>query len=116
MEKITAFERRKNRVRFAIKQKGSGRIRLCVNRSERHIEAQLIDDKKAITLAAASSKEKDFKAKGSTVEGAKLVGQMIAERALKAEVKEVVFDRGAFKFHGRIKALAAASREAGLSF
>ncbi|MBE6446454.1 MAG: 50S ribosomal protein L18 [Alphaproteobacteria bacterium] len=116
MEKITAFERRKNRVRFAIKQKGSGRIRLCVNRSERHIEAQLIDDKKAITLVAASSKEKDFKAKGSTVDGAKLVGQMIAERALKAKVKEVVFDRGAYKFHGRIKALAEAAREAGLSF
>ncbi len=116
MEKITAFERRKNRVRFAIKQKGSGRIRLCVNRSERHIEAQLIDDKKAITLVAASSKEKDFKAKGSTVDGAKLVGQMIAERALKAKVKEVVFDRGAYKFHGRIKDLAEAAREAGLSF
>ena len=94
MEKITAFERRKNRVRFAIKQKGSGRIRLCVNRSERHIEAQLIDDKKAITLAAASSKEKDFKAKGSTVEGAKLIGQMIAERALKN--KHVLEDNSTF--------------------
>ena len=116
MEKITTFERRKNRVRFAIKQKSAGRIRLCINRSERHIEAQLIDDKKAITLAAASSKEKGFKAKGSSVEGAKLVGQMIAERALKAKIKEVVFDRGAFKFHGRIKALAEAAREAGLSF
>ena len=78
MEKITAFERRKNRVRFAIKQKGAGRIRLCINRSERHIEAQLIDDRKAITLASASSKEKDFKAKGSSVEGAKLVGSIVA--------------------------------------
>ena len=116
MKKITTFERRQNRVRFALKQKSNGRVRLCVNRSERHIEAQLIDDRKQITLASASSKEKDFKAKGSSMEGAKLVGQLIAERALKAKIKEVAFDRGAFKFHGRIKALAEAAREAGLSF
>lgn len=116
MKKVSSFERRQNRVRFAIKQKADGRIRLSVNRSERHIEAQLIDDKKGITLAAASSKEKDFKEKGSSIKGATLLGKTIAERALKAGIKEVVFDRGAFQFHGRIKALAEAAREAGLSF
>ncbi len=76
----------------------------------------MIDDKKGITLAAASSKEKGFKEKGSSIKGATLLGKTIAERALKAKIKEVVFDRGAFKFHGRIKALAEAAREAGLSF
>ena len=116
MKKVSSFERRQNRVRFAIKQKADGRIRLSVNRSARHIEAQLIDDKKGITLAAASSKEKDFKEKGSSIVGATKLGKLIAERALKAGVKEVVFDRGAFQFHGRIKALAEAAREAGLSF
>ncbi len=116
MKKITSFERRKNRVRFALKQKSAGRIRLSVNRSERHIEAQLIDDKKGMTLVCASSKEKDFKEKGSSVAGATLLGKLIAERALKAGIKEVVYDRGAYKFHGRIKALAEAAREAGLSF
>lgn len=116
MKKITSFERRKNRVRFALKQKSAGRIRLSVNRSERHVEAQLIDDKKGMTLVCASSKEKDFKEKGSSVAGATLLGKLIAERALKAGIKEVVYDRGAYKFHGRIKALAEAAREAGLSF
>ena len=115
MKKITSFERRKNRVRFALKQK-SDRPRLSVNRSERHIEAQLIDDKKGVTLVSASSKEKTFKEKGSSVAGATLLGKLIAERALKAGIKEVVYDRGAYKFHGRIKALAEAAREAGLSF
>ena len=116
MKKVSSFERRQKRVRFAIKQNAAGRIRLSVNRSERHIEAQLIDDKKGITLVAASSKEKGFKEKGSSIAGATLLGKTIAERALKAKIKEVVFDRGAFKFHGRIKALAEAAREAGLSF
>ena len=116
MKKVSSFERRQARVRFAIKQNSAGRIRLSINRTERHIEAQLIDDKKGITLAAASSKEKDFKEKGSSVVGATLLGKTIAERALKAGIKKVVFDRGAFKFHGRIKALAEAAREAGLSF
>ena len=111
MKKVSSFERRQARVRFAIKQNAAGRIRLSVNRTERHIEAQLIDDKKGITLAAASSKEKGFKEKGSSVKGAELLGKTIAERALKAGVKEVVFVRGAFKFHGRIKALAEANKE-----
>ena len=96
MKKVSSFERRQARVRFAIKQNAAGRVRLSVNRSERHIEAQLIDDKKGITLAAASSKEKGFKEKGSSVAGATLLGKTIAERALKAGIKEVVFDRGAF--------------------
>ena len=116
MKKVSSFDRRLARVRFAIRQNGAGRVRLSVNRTERHIEAQLIDDKKGITLAAASSKEKDFKEKGSSIVGATKLGKIIAERALKAGIKEVVFDRGAFQFHGRIKALAEAAREAGLSF
>ena len=115
MKKVSALERRQARVRFAIKQK-AGRVRLSVHPTGCHIEAQVIDDKKGITLAAASSKEKDFKEKGSSVAGATLLGKIIAERALNAGVKEVVFDRGACQFHGRIKALAEAAREAGLSF
>jgi len=111
------FARRKQRVRRVIKQ--HGRVRLSVFRSGKHIYAQLIDDSKGVTLAAASSLDKDVKGKiksTSTVEAAKSVGQLIAQKAQKANVKEVVFDRGGYLFHGRVKALADAAREAGLQF
>jgi large subunit ribosomal protein L18 len=87
-----------------------------VHRSEKNIYAQIIDDKAGKTLVSASSKDKEIKAKGATVAGATEVGKLVAERALKAGIKEVVFDRGGYLFHGRIKAIADAAREAGLSF
>jgi large subunit ribosomal protein L18 len=111
------FVRRQSRVRHAVKK--HGRIRLSVFRSGKHIYAQLIDDSKGETLSAASSLDKDIKGKlksTSTIEAAKLVGQLIAQKAEKVKVKEVVFDRGGYLFHGRVKALADAAREAGLSF
>ena len=113
------FERRKKRTRYAIKQKAGGRVRLSVFRSGKHIYAQLIDDSKGQTLASASSLDKDVQSKlksTSTVEAAKSVGELIAKKAQKVNVKEVVFDRGGYIFHGRVKALADAAREHGLSF
>lgn len=108
--------RRKSRVRYAIKMKAYGRPRLSVYRSDKNIYAQVIDDSQSRTLAAASTKDKEITAKGSTVAGAAAVGKLVAERALKAGVKEVVFDRGGYMYHGRIKAIAEAAREAGLDF
>ena len=111
--------RRKNRTRFAVKAAAHGRARLSVHRSGRHIYAQIIKDEDGITLAAASSVDADVKGKakdGSTKDAAAQVGKLLAERATKAGVKEVVFDRGQYLYHGRIKALADAAREAGLSF
>lgn len=93
--------------------------RLAVYRSTKHIYAQIIDDQKHITLAAASSNDKDLKTKlghGGNIEAAKLVGETIAKKALKAGVKSIVFDRGGFLYHGRVAALADAAREAGLEF
>lgn len=113
------FERRQRRVRYALRQRASGRVRLSVFRSGKHIYAQIIDDAKGVTLAAASTLDAEVKggAKStSTVEAAKSVGALIAKRAKEAKVTEVVFDRGGFLFHGRIKALADAAREGGLSF
>ena len=109
--------RRRERLRFQLRQKSHGRPRLSVFRSGRHIYAQIIEDANGKTLAAASSVDADGKAKkGSTKEAAAQVGKLLAERATKVGVKEVVFDRGAYLYHGRIKALADAAREAGLSF
>ena len=116
MKNIEQFNRRKARVRYALKTKAAGRLRLSVHRSERNIYAQIIDDKAGKTLISASSKDKEIKAKGATVAGATEVGKLVAKRALKAGIKEVVFDRGGYMFHGRIKAIAEAAREAGLSF
>ncbi len=116
MKNIEQFERRKARVRYALKTKAAGRVRLSVHRSEKNIYAQIIDDKSGKTLVSASSKDKEITAKGSTVAGAAAVGQLIAARAQQAGIKEVVFDRGGYLFHGRIKAIAEAAREAGLSF
>lgn len=93
--------------------------RLAVYRSTKHIYAQLIDDVKGVTIASASSVDKDLKAKlshGGNIESAKAVGEAIAKKALKAGVKDVVFDRGGFLYHGRVAALADAAREAGLNF
>jgi large subunit ribosomal protein L18 len=110
--------RRRARTRFSVKAAAHGRPRLSVFRSGRHIYAQVIADEDGKTLAAASSVDTDLKGKtkGSTKEGAAQVGKLLAERAVKAGVTAVVFDRGAYMFHGRIKALADAAREAGLSF
>ncbi|MBS0243753.1 MAG: 50S ribosomal protein L18 [Proteobacteria bacterium] len=107
------------RVRRALKKVASDRPRLSVYRSSMHIYAQVIDDSQGKTVAAASSIDRELKAslkKGTDKAAAAVVGKLIAERALKAGIKEVVFDRGAYKYHGRVKALADAAREGGLSF
>ncbi|MGL4847412.1 MAG: 50S ribosomal protein L18 [Clostridium sp.] len=92
------------------------RPRLSVYRSEKNIYAQIIDDINAITLVSASSLEKDFSAKGGNKEGAKLVGEAVAKKALEKGLTEVVFDRGGYVYHGRVQALAEGAREAGLKF
>lgn len=92
------------------------RPRLSVYRSEKNIYAQIIDDVNAVTLVSASSLDKDFSAKGGNKEGAKLVGEMIAKKALDKGVNEVVFDRGGYIYHGRVQQLAEAARETGLKF
>jgi large subunit ribosomal protein L18 len=116
-QKLSPFERRRRRVRTQISRKAGGRPRLSVHRSNQHIYAQVIDDAAGRTLAAASSVEKDFAGKtGATVDAASEVGRRLAERAKAAGVTAVVFDRGGFLFHGRVKALADAAREGGLEF
>jgi large subunit ribosomal protein L18 len=117
MAHLSLFERRRRRVRTALKARASGKPRLSVHRSGRHIYAQVIDDAAGTTLAAASTLDKDIKGKtGATKDGAAAVGKAVAERAKKAGVSTVVFDRGGFLFHGRVKALADAAREGGLEF
>ena len=117
MAKLSLFDRRRRRVRSALRARAAGKPRLSVHRSGRHIYAQVIDDAAGVTLAAASSLDKDLKGKtGATKNGAAAVGKTLAERAKKAGVSSVVFDRGAFLFHGRVKALADAAREGGLEF
>jgi large subunit ribosomal protein L18 len=111
--------KRAERIRRSLKKVSGSRPRLSVHRSSKNIYAQVIDDVKGHTLAAASSLEKDLKGSiktGADTAAAAAVGKLIAERAVKAGVKEVVFDRGAYIYHGRIKALAEAAREGGLSF
>lgn len=113
------FIRRRKRVRAGLRRRAKNRLRLTVFRSGRHIYAQIIDDSKGQTLAAASSLDKDLKSKGKIGSGkdvAGVVGNLIASRAKEVGVNEVVFDRGAYLYHGRVKALAEAAREAGLSF
>ena len=112
-------DRRKARVRRSLKQNAKGRPRLSVFRSSKHIYVQLINDATGQTLAAASTLEKDVKGRlktGADQAAAKEVGKLIAERAVKAGIKDVVFDRGSYMYHGRIKALADAAREGGLNF
>jgi large subunit ribosomal protein L18 len=112
------FERRKERTRR--KLRSQGRIRLSVYRSKQHIYAQIIDDEKQITLAHAATTEKEVANKlknlTSNIAAAKEVGALIADRAKKANVETVVFDRGGYLYHGRVKALAEAARENGLLF
>ena len=112
------FDRRKRRLRTKLKRLTT-RPRLSVHRSDRHIYAQVIDDIAGKTLAAASSLEKDLRASlktGGDIAAAKEVGKLVATRAVAAGVTTVVFDRGGYLFHGRVKALADAARECGLSF
>ncbi|TAJ27459.1 MAG: 50S ribosomal protein L18 [Reyranella sp.] len=113
------FARRQRRTRYALRQAAGGRPRLSVFRSGKHIYAQVIDDRQGLTLAAASSLDKDVKGKlktGADKGAAVEVGKLIAARAIAAGVKEVIFDRGGYIYHGRIAALATAAREGGLSF
>ena len=111
------FSRRQKRARFKLTSHAYGRPRLSVFRSGRHIYAQVIDDRGHATLAAASTNEKDGKVEKTwNKDAASSVGKKIAERALAAGVKQVVFDRGGYIYHGRIKALADAAREGGLEF
>ena len=117
--KLEALDRRKARVRRAIKAAANGRLRLSVFRSSKQIYAQVIDDANGVTLAAASTVDKDLKGKlktGADVAAATAVGKLVAERAVKAGVKAIVFDRGSYMYHGRVKALADAAREGGLEF
>ena len=107
--------RRAQRVRRRLKKNSDGRPRLSVHRSSKNISVQIIDDVQGVTLASASTLE-DKKAKGSNIEAAQRIGKLIAERAKKAKVEDVVFDRGGYLYHGRVKALADAAREAGLKF
>ena len=116
MAKLSLFDRRRQRVRSSLRGRAAGRPRLSVHRTGRHIYAQIIDDQAGKTLAAASTLVKGGKASGATVEDAVSVGKQIAEAAKKAGVTAVVFDRGGFIFHGRVKALADAAREGGLEF
>ena len=113
------FERRRARVRTQIRKKSIGRPRLSVFRSSLHIYVQIIDDVNGNTLAAASTVDKELKGKiktGANIDAAKAVGKLIAERAVSKGIKEVVFDRGGYIYHGRVKALADAAREGGLAF
>ncbi len=114
---LSLFEKRRRRNRTALRARGGLRPRLSVHRSGKHIYAQVIDDAEGKTLASASTLDKDVKGKtGATAEAATDVGKRVAEAAKKAGVTQVVFDRGGFLFHGRVKALAEAAREAGLEF
>jgi large subunit ribosomal protein L18 len=119
MSALNTFMRRSRRVRHTLKRAANGRARLSVFRSSKHIYAQVIDDRDGKTLASASSLDKDLKGalpKGTDLAAAQAVGKLVAERAVKAGVKDVVFDRGGYIYHGRVKALADAAREAGLNF
>ena len=113
------FERRRQRTRSKLRQTCKGQLRLSVHRSSKHIYAQVIDDTDGITLAAASTLDADFKSESSKtadVAAATAVGKLVAERAKAKGIDAVVFDRGGYIFHGRVKALAEAAREAGLKF
>ncbi len=113
------FKKRQARARTALKKVAKGKLRLSVFRSGKHIYAQIIDDIKGITVASASTLDKDVREslkKTSNIEVAGVIGKTVAQKAIKSGVSEVVFDRGGYVFHGRVKALAEAAREAGLKF
>ncbi|HEX9771420.1 MAG TPA: 50S ribosomal protein L18 [Kiloniellales bacterium] len=112
-------QRRKQRVRSRLRRLNRGRVRLSVFRSSKHIYAQVIDDERGVTVAAASTLDKSLREAlktGADKQAAAAVGKLVAERAAAAGVKEVVFDRGRYLYHGRIKALADAARDGGLAF
>ena len=120
-QKLSQFARRRRRVRSTLRAKGGLKPRLSIHRTSKHIYAQVIDDVEGRTVASASSLEKDAKSAnakggGATVSAAADVGKRVAERAKDAGVGRVIFDRGGFIFHGRVKALADAAREGGLEF
>jgi large subunit ribosomal protein L18 len=118
LRKLNQFDRRKQRVRRSLAANSGGRPRLSVFRSSKHIYAQLIDDAKGLTVAAASSLEKELRGTlktGADKAAASAVGKLLAERAKKAGIDKVVFDRGGYRYHGRIKALADGAREGGLN-
>ena len=117
LKKQELFQKRRQRVRNKLRAMSDGRPRLSVHRSSKNISVQVIDDRNGVTLASASTLEKDFGLVGkNNVEAAAKIGAAIAERAKKAGVEDVVFDRGGFLFHGKVKALADAAREGGLKF
>ena len=119
MAKLSLFAKRRQRVRTQLRARAGGRPRLSIHRSGKHIYAQVIDDAAGRTVAAASSLDKSLRTDlktGADKDAASAVGKLVAERALAAGVKEVVFDRGAYLYHGRVKALADAAREGGLAF
>ena len=109
-------KRRAERTRIRLRSLANGRPRLSVFRSSKNIYAQVIDDERGVTLASASSLEGEKAAKGADKDAAARVGALVAQRAIEKGVKDVVFDRGGYIFHGRVKALADAAREAGLNF
>jgi large subunit ribosomal protein L18 len=119
MSNLALQVRRRARLRYQLRQKSSGRPRLSVFRSGKHIYAQIIDDAAGQTLAAASTLDKELRANlrtGADKDAASAVGKLIAERSKAAGVSQVVFDRGSYLYHGRVKALAEAAREGGLDF
>ena len=118
-DKLALQQRRRSRLRYQLKLKSGGRPRLSIFRSGKHIYAQVIDDGQGRTLAAASTLEKELRDSlktGADKDAATVVGKRVAERALAAGITAVVFDRGPYLYHGRVKALADAAREGGLSF
>lgn len=117
MARLSVFEQRRRRVRTSLRAKAGGRPRLSIHRTSQHMYAQIIDDSLGTTVAAASTLEKDVRSvTGATCGSAGDVGKRLAERAKAAGVTAVVFDRGGFLFHGRVKALAEGAREGGLEF
>lgn len=117
MAKLSLFAKRRQRVRTSLRARSGSRPRLSIHRSGRHIYAQVIDDEAGRTIASASTLDKDLRGQtGATADAAATIGKRIAERATAAGVRQVVFDRGGFLFHGRVKALADAAREGGLEF
>jgi large subunit ribosomal protein L18 len=117
MAKLSLFDQRRRRVRTALRAKGGARPRLSIHRTSQHIYAQVIDDTNGVTVASASTLEKDIRdTTGATKDAAASVGKRLAERAKAAGVSAVVFDRGGFIYHGRVKALADGAREGGLEF
>ena len=115
--KLSSSDRKRFRIKNKVKKVSNlNRYRLCVYRSSKNISAQVIDDKNNKTLFSASSIEKEQKISGTNIEAASKIGTLVAQRAIKKGVKTVIFDRGGYKYHGRVKALADAARTAGLEF